>query len=245
MWLALVGGRLRDRNADSRSAFLGPDRQRDRQDAVGEGRLGATAAHRPGYIDLPVRRPHRPLVLEVVLLLLRISRFRIDGQLPTLQANLHGVVVRARDRDGHGDLIVGLVEVDRRCHRDQLAHKTSSNTRLHRSAVAFSLPLADGLTPGLELPGARGYVVVAEPLVQGVAEDAIGVERPDRALERPGKLSRVEYYQYVADLVNYLAYMAEPEQASRKQWGILVLFFLAGFFVLTLLLKKEYWKDVK
>ena len=64
-------------------------------------------------------------------------------------------------------------------------------------------------------------------------------------LERPGRLSRVEYEQNVADLVNYLAYMAEPEQASRKQWGILVLFFLAGFFVLTLLLKKEYWKDVK
>ena len=63
-------------------------------------------------------------------------------------------------------------------------------------------------------------------------------------LERPGKMSRIEYDQYAADLVNYLAYMAEPGQASRKQWGILVLFFLAGFFVLTLLLKKEFWKDV-
>ena len=28
-------------------------------------------------------------------------------------------------------------------------------------------------------------------------------------------------------------------------WGILVLFFLAGFFVLALLLKNEYWKDVR
>ena len=64
-------------------------------------------------------------------------------------------------------------------------------------------------------------------------------------LERPGKMSRIEYDQYAADLVNFLAYMAEPGQASRKQWGILVLFFLAGFFVLTLLLKKEFWKDVK
>jgi ubiquinol-cytochrome c reductase cytochrome c1 subunit len=64
-------------------------------------------------------------------------------------------------------------------------------------------------------------------------------------LERPGTLSRVEYDQYVADLVNYLAYMAEPAQPSRKQWGILVLFFLAGFAVLMLMLKNEYWKDVK
>ena len=64
-------------------------------------------------------------------------------------------------------------------------------------------------------------------------------------LDRPGKLSKLEYEQYTADLVNYLAYMAEPTQTSRKWWGILVLFFLAGFFVLTLMLKKEYWKDVK
>jgi len=71
------------------------------------------------------------------------------------------------------------------------------------------------------------------------------VETRKLVLERPGKLSRIEYEQYTADLVNFLAYMAEPAQASRKQWGILVLFFLAGFFVLTLMLKKEFWKDVK
>ena len=64
-------------------------------------------------------------------------------------------------------------------------------------------------------------------------------------LERPGRMSRLEYDQYIADLVNYLAYMAEPGQASRRHWGILVLFFLAGFFVLALLLKQEYWKDVR
>ena len=64
-------------------------------------------------------------------------------------------------------------------------------------------------------------------------------------LERPGRLAPVDYDQYVADLVNFLAYMAEPSQTFRRQWGILVLFFLAGFFVLAALLKKEYWKDVR
>ncbi len=64
-------------------------------------------------------------------------------------------------------------------------------------------------------------------------------------LERPGKLSRLEYDQYVADIVNFLTYMSEPAQTSRRHWGILVLFFLAGFFVLALLLKQEYWKDVR
>ena len=65
------------------------------------------------------------------------------------------------------------------------------------------------------------------------------------AIDRPGKLSRVEYDRYVGDLVNFLAYMSEPGATARKQWGILVMFFLAGFFILTLLLKKEFWKDVK
>jgi ubiquinol-cytochrome c reductase cytochrome c1 subunit len=64
-------------------------------------------------------------------------------------------------------------------------------------------------------------------------------------LDKPGRLTAVQYDQYVGDLVNYLAYMGEPSQTWRKQWGILVLFFLAGFFVLSLLLKKEYWKDVR
>jgi len=64
-------------------------------------------------------------------------------------------------------------------------------------------------------------------------------------LERPGSLRPVEYDEQVRDLVNYLAYMAEPAQTNRKLWGILVLFFLAGFFVLTLMLKHEYWKDVR
>ena len=64
-------------------------------------------------------------------------------------------------------------------------------------------------------------------------------------LERPGKLAPVAYDQQVADLVAYLAYMAEPGQADRKMWGIFVLFFLVGFFILALLLKNEYWKDVK
>jgi ubiquinol-cytochrome c reductase cytochrome c1 subunit len=64
-------------------------------------------------------------------------------------------------------------------------------------------------------------------------------------LDRPGTMSRLEYDKYTADLVNFLAYMAEPAQTSRRHWGILVLFFLAGFFVLTLLLKQEYWNDVR
>jgi ubiquinol-cytochrome c reductase cytochrome c1 subunit len=71
------------------------------------------------------------------------------------------------------------------------------------------------------------------------------IETRKLVLDRPGQLTPLQYDQYVADLVNFLAFVAEPNQTGRKQWGILVLFFLAGFFVLTWMLKKEYWKDVR
>jgi ubiquinol-cytochrome c reductase cytochrome c1 subunit len=81
-------------------------------------------------------------------------------------------------------------------------------------------------------------------------------ERPDErtgdvkrtqklVLDRPGTMSALEYDRYVADLVNYLAYMGEPSQGDRKHWGILVLFFLTAFVGLALMLKNEYWKDVR
>ena len=63
-------------------------------------------------------------------------------------------------------------------------------------------------------------------------------------LEKKGTLSPLDYDRYTADLVNYLAYMGEPAQTSRRHWGILVMFFLAAFAVITLMLKKEFWKDV-
>ncbi|MGE5615864.1 MAG: cytochrome c1 [Bacillota bacterium] len=71
------------------------------------------------------------------------------------------------------------------------------------------------------------------------------IETRKLVLSQPGMLTPVQYDQYVADLVNYLAFMAEPAQTARKLWGIVVLFFLAGFFVLAFLLKKEFWKDVR
>ncbi|MEO6021884.1 MAG: cytochrome c1 [Burkholderiales bacterium] len=64
-------------------------------------------------------------------------------------------------------------------------------------------------------------------------------------LEKSGKLTPLEYDEFVADLVNYLDYMGEPSKGKRVLTGILVLFFLALLLPLTILIKKEYWKDVK
>lgn len=67
---------------------------------------------------------------------------------------------------------------------------------------------------------------------------------PALKLEKPGKLAPVQYDQMVADLVNYMTYMAEPAAADRTRIGIYVLLYLGFLFVLAYLLKKEYWKDV-
>jgi len=60
----------------------------------------------------------------------------------------------------------------------------------------------------------------------------------------PGTLSRVEYETFVADLVNYMDYMAEPVKNRRIHLGIIVLLFLGVLFVFAYALKREYWKDL-
>ncbi|MDR0716409.1 MAG: cytochrome c1 [Azoarcus sp.] len=64
------------------------------------------------------------------------------------------------------------------------------------------------------------------------------------ALTKPGSMSQGEYDQAVADLVSFLVWMGEPDAGSRKTIGIFVLVFLAGFYVLTHALGKNYWKDI-
>ena len=63
-------------------------------------------------------------------------------------------------------------------------------------------------------------------------------------METAGSLSAEEYDTAVRDLVNFLAYVAEPIKRERQKLGIYVLIFLAFFFGLTYMLKKEYWKDI-
>ena len=60
----------------------------------------------------------------------------------------------------------------------------------------------------------------------------------------PGKLTADQYDRLVRDLVAFLAYAGEPIKLERNRIGVWVLLFLAVFFVIAYLLKKEYWKDV-
>lgn len=60
----------------------------------------------------------------------------------------------------------------------------------------------------------------------------------------PGSMTPAEYQAFVADLVNYLDYMAEPTRNERVRIGIVVMMYLAVLFVLVYSLKRLYWKDV-
>jgi len=61
---------------------------------------------------------------------------------------------------------------------------------------------------------------------------------------KQGNMKPDEFDQTVTDLVNFLAYAAEPFHQEQQRIGYWVLGFLIVLFVLMFLLKKEYWKDV-
>jgi len=61
----------------------------------------------------------------------------------------------------------------------------------------------------------------------------------------PGKMSAREYDDAVGDLVNYLQWMAEPDQSTRVRLGVWVMLFLLIFMVIAWRLNASYWKDIR
>ncbi len=62
--------------------------------------------------------------------------------------------------------------------------------------------------------------------------------------KRQARSSQIDYDILVRDLVNFMTWMAEPNQLVRKQTGYVVLLVLFVLLVLAYLLYKEFWKDV-
>ena len=60
----------------------------------------------------------------------------------------------------------------------------------------------------------------------------------------PGKMSSTEYDIAIADLVNFMDYVAEPNKAKRIQIGIIMLFLLSFLLGAAIWMKKEFWKDI-
>ncbi|MAR89897.1 MAG: cytochrome c1 [Pseudomonadota bacterium] len=58
------------------------------------------------------------------------------------------------------------------------------------------------------------------------------------------ELGEDKFNEAMADLTNYMVYMAEPIRAERERLGVYVLIFLAVLAVPVYFLNKEYWKDI-
>ncbi len=82
-----------------------------------------------------------------------------------------------------------------------------------------------------------------DPLVPG---KAVMAEKCGELFVEPdtGTLTAEEYDQAVFDLVNFMAYVAEPAKLDRQRIGVYVLIFLLILFVFAYLLNREYWKDI-
>jgi ubiquinol-cytochrome c reductase cytochrome c1 subunit len=62
--------------------------------------------------------------------------------------------------------------------------------------------------------------------------------------DAPGTLTPIQYQAFVADLVNFLDYAAEPIKNKRISLGIMVLLYLGVLFTLVYLLKRSIWKKL-
>lgn len=65
------------------------------------------------------------------------------------------------------------------------------------------------------------------------------------SLQKVGSMTPDNFDAMTKDLVNFLVYASEPKKFTREKMGIWVLLFIAIFFVLLYLLKKQYWRNIK
>jgi ubiquinol-cytochrome c reductase cytochrome c1 subunit len=63
--------------------------------------------------------------------------------------------------------------------------------------------------------------------------------------QAPGTMTPEQFDATITDVVNFLAYASTPYKLQQEKIGVGVLAFLLLFIVLTYLLKKAYWQDLK
>ena len=108
------------------------------------------------------------------------------------------------------------------------------------------------MLPGVAMPHVLGelqglQVKAAPKATEGEAAQAEGhgeLHGTGLELAHKGTLSPEEYEKFTGDLVNFMAYAAEPGRAERLSMGPKVLLYLLVLTILCYLLKKEFWKDV-
>lgn len=91
----------------------------------------------------------------------------------------------------------------------------------------------------------QGWQVKKEEHKAAEGEHAATHGAPKLELVQAGSKSAKEYEKFVADLVNFMTYAAEPGKQARISTGINVMLYLLLLLIpVTYLLKREYWRDV-
>lgn len=92
---------------------------------------------------------------------------------------------------------------------------------------------------GVQVPIFKG----AEEVINGKTKKVKVIAH--LALESHGSMTEAQFDSAVNDLVNFLAFAAAPETVRRHHIGYWVIGFLIILAVITYLLKREYWQDIK
>lgn len=72
----------------------------------------------------------------------------------------------------------------------------------------------------------------------------MGSECGQLKIVQEGSMSPEEFDAAIYNLVNFLAYVAEPMSVERQRTGMFVLLYIVLFFAVAWLLNREYWKDI-
>jgi ubiquinol-cytochrome c reductase cytochrome c1 subunit len=59
-----------------------------------------------------------------------------------------------------------------------------------------------------------------------------------------GSMTPEEFDEFAKDTANFMEYISEPVRSTRRVLGVWVLIFLAFFWIIASMLKKQIWKDV-
>ena len=115
----------------------------------------------------------------------------------------------------------------RSMERNTVAHvETDNGTQWQRTVAKYD---------------AQGFSQVSTEILQGYSGSA-----SDKVTFTPvDAKASARFDSQVADLANFLGWMAEPVQLERKRLGVWVLLFLFLFFAVAWRLNATYWKDVK
>lgn len=96
------------------------------------------------------------------------------------------------------------------------------------------------------LSGLQGQqVLVNSGLSEGQSHTLLEEKADVLYIAQPGELSEAEFNELVFDLVNFLAYVADPTAVQREKLGWKVLAYLCILLVFVYLLKKELWQHIK